>query len=205
MRADGTGLLARARLAALLQQSTVWAEETIVVMMGEPVGGLTPEGGAAASRRSGCCGCALIWPYWWHWPRYTGSAGRGSSAVDSVGRGDDSGGGVGGRLSAALQQRKERRQATQWQLGYQDQLIEHRQERRHGPGRRSKGSGSSSGFKTTLISSVLSHQPRTVYVHTVQSTRLKSPRLLNRERALAKNTKTQPQGPQGSILSPKLR
>ena len=42
---------------------------------------------------------------------------------------------------------------TQWRLWQQDQLIEHRQERGHGPGRRSKGSVSSSGFKTALISS----------------------------------------------------
>jgi hypothetical protein len=61
---------------------------------------------------------------------------------------------MGGGLSVALWQREERRQADAvstvvWQ---QDQLIEeHRQERRHGPGRRSKGSGSSSGFKTALI------------------------------------------------------
>jgi hypothetical protein len=63
--------------------------------------------------------CALIRPCWGHWPRCTGAAGLGSSAVDCVGGGGDCDGGGGG-LSVALKQREERWQATQWQLGYQD-------------------------------------------------------------------------------------
>ena len=86
--------------------------------------------------------CALIRPCCWHWRPCIGAAGGGSSAVDCVG-GEAIVMSVDG-LSASLQQREERQEATQWRLGYQDQLIEHRQERRHAPGGRSKGSGSSS-------------------------------------------------------------
>jgi hypothetical protein len=51
-------------------------------------------------------------------------------------RGDCDVGGDG--LSAALQQQEEWQEATQWRLGYQDQLIEHRQERRHAQGGKNK-------------------------------------------------------------------
>ena len=87
--------------------------------------------------------CALIRPCCWHWRPCIGAAGGGSSAVDCVG-------GEAIVMSVVMgcrrrcSTREERQEATQWRLGYQDQLIEHRQERRHAPGGRSKGSGSSS-------------------------------------------------------------
>jgi hypothetical protein len=80
---------------------------------------------------------------------------------------------------------------TQWRLWQQDQLIEHRQQAREGAWPRPQEQRQCQQQRVQARLDIFQSHGHS-FMYTVQSIRLKSPCLLNRGSALAKNTKIQP-------------